>query len=82
MKFIEELEFFIKNQDDLVKKYGGKTLVIKGTRIVGIYDDPLRAFLEASKTHTPGSFMIQPCEPGTEAYSVTVTSYKLLVQNG
>jgi hypothetical protein len=76
--FQEELNFFQENQDDLVKKYGGKTLAIKGNEIIGAYDSPLEALKEASKNHKLGSFMIQQCQPGVDAYTVTISSLGLI----
>lgn len=72
--FERELEYFISNQNELVKSYRGKVLVIRGQEIVGVYDTPLAAYIEAQKEHPLGSFMIQPCEPGPEAYTVTINS--------
>lgn len=68
--FQEELNFFKENQDELVEKYGGKTLAIKGEEVIGAYDSPLEALKEASKNHEMGSFMIQPCQSGPDAYTV------------
>jgi hypothetical protein len=73
-KFSEELDFFIANQEDLVRNYQGKILVLKGSKVIGVYPDPLSAYIETQKEHPVGSFMIQPCIPGPEAYTVTITS--------
>lgn len=72
--FEEELKYFISNQDDLVKKYRGKILVLKGKEVLGAYSSPMEAFVGAQKDHKLGTFMIQPCEPGPEAYTVTLAS--------
>jgi hypothetical protein len=72
--FQQELVFFKKNLNNLVNQYKGKILVIKGNRVVGAYDNTIEAFNEATKKYKPGSFMIQPCEPGPEAYTVTINS--------
>ena len=72
--FEEELKYFISNQDDLVKKYRGKILVLKGKEVLGAYSSPMEAFVAAQKDHKLGTFMIQPCEPGPEAYTVTLAS--------
>jgi len=69
-----ELAYFIAHQDELVAKYPGKTLVLHGEQVRGVYDTPLDAYVEASKQFKPGTFMIQPCQPGAEAYTVTVNS--------
>lgn len=75
--FERELEFFIANQDRLVKEHGGKTLVLKGQEVVGVYDTALDAYLDASENHEPGTFMIQPCVEGSDAYTVTITSHAI-----
>jgi hypothetical protein len=70
--FETELAFFIANQHDLVERHNGKVLVIRGEQIAGVYNSPLEAFVEAQKQFQPGTFMIQPCAPGPEAYTVTI----------
>jgi hypothetical protein len=72
--FKDELDFFIANQEELVKKHFGRILVIKGKTIVGVYDTALDAYIETQKEHKLGTFMLQPCERGTEAYTVTINS--------
>jgi hypothetical protein len=74
-----ELAYFIAHQDELVAKYLGKTLVLQGEAVLGVYETPLEAYVEALKQFKLGTFMIQPCEPGTEAYTVTVYSAAALV---
>ncbi|MFZ2445916.1 MAG: hypothetical protein WAW37_06130 [Syntrophobacteraceae bacterium] len=72
--FIEELNFFIENQDQLVREHRGKVLVIKGRNVIGVYPSSLSAYLETQKEHELGSFMIQLCLPGPEAYTVNISS--------
>lgn len=74
-----ELKYFIDNQEDLVRRYRGKVLVITGNKIQGIYNSALEAYFEAQIKLKPGSFMIQTCEPGPEAYTVNITSQKLVL---
>jgi hypothetical protein len=75
--FDGELQFFIANQDRLVANHRGKTLVLKGEEVVGVHDDPLEAYLAAVKRFERGTFMIQPCAEGVDAYSVTITSHEI-----
>lgn len=70
--FEKELAFFITNQSDLVERHNGKVLVIRGDHVEGVYDSALEAFLEGRKRFEPGSFMVQPCAQGPEAYTVTI----------
>jgi len=71
--FKDELDFFVSHQAELVEKYQGKILVIKGNELLGVYNDALQAYTETQKHYEPGTFMIQPCQPGPEAYSVTIS---------
>jgi len=75
--FDRELQFFIANQDRLVADHRGKTLILRGEEVVGVLDSPLEAYLEAIKSYEPGSFMIQPCAEGSDAYTVTITSHEI-----
>ena len=76
--FDEELEYFISNQEELVREHGGKFLIIKGKAIVGVHSSALKAYLAAIKSHEPGSFMVQRCIPGPGAYTVTIASANLV----
>jgi len=73
-RFQDELDFFISNQDDLVRRYRGKVLVLKGRQVVGVYRDLLEAYFEAQREHELGTFMLQRCEPGPDAYTTTIIS--------
>jgi len=75
--FQNELAYFIAHQDELVRQHRGKVLVLKDQGVVGVYDTMLSAYLEAQKTHPLGTFMLQPCEPGQDAYTVTISTHGL-----
>jgi hypothetical protein len=75
--FEKELEYFKANQAEWVKKHNGKVLVIQGGVLLGVYVTALQAYLETQKVHPVGTFMIQPCEPGPSAYSVTIASTQI-----
>ena len=47
--FDTELKYFIAHQDELVSKYQGKTLVIRGEHVEGAYDSALAAYIEGQK---------------------------------
>ncbi len=70
----EELNYYIENQDELVKKYEGKYLVIKDKKVVGVYDSELEAYNDAKSKFKAGTFLIQPCMPGSESYTQTFHS--------
>jgi hypothetical protein len=75
--FQTEMQYFIEHQAELVSKYRGQVLAIQGQSILGAYRTALEAYLETQKTHPLGTFMLQPCEPGPEAYTVTVATHDL-----
>ena len=70
--FDDELAFFVKNQQQLVERYSGKALVIKGNEIVAVHDTPLEAYLQVQRHQQLGTVMIQVCLPGPDAYTVTI----------
>ncbi|MFA7402183.1 MAG: hypothetical protein WCZ21_06600 [Bacteroidales bacterium] len=67
----KELQYYIDNQNELVAKYIGKYLVIKGQTIIGVYDTEIEAYSETVKKHELGTFLIQECQPGDENYTQT-----------
>ncbi|HEV7889007.1 MAG TPA: hypothetical protein VGP08_00140 [Pyrinomonadaceae bacterium] len=73
----ENLDYFIANQPELVNRYDGKVLVIKNSEVVGAYNTPLEAYQEALKRFELGTFSIQPCKPGVEAYTVTISTQEI-----
>ena len=70
--FEKELQFFIANQDDLVKRFRGTVLIIRGDEVVGAFPTAMDAYSSASERFPAGSYMLQPCEPGPSAYTVTI----------
>ena len=43
-KMAKEFEYYIKNQQELVKQYKGKFIVIKEQSVVGVYDTEIEAY--------------------------------------
>ncbi len=70
----QELDFFKKNQKDLVQKYEGKFLVIKDRKVQGVYDSEMEAYTDAQKQFQLGTFLIQESSPGQESYTQTFHS--------
>lgn len=77
--FSEEFEYFKENQEALVSQYCGKFLVLVGRKAVGAYPTALSAYMNAQKDHPLGTFMIQQCVPGPEAYTVTLATADVAV---
>lgn len=70
----EEFQYYLGHQDELVKQYRGKFVVIKGAAVIGVFDSELEAIEKTSQEHELGTFLVQKCEPGTEGYSQTYHS--------
>lgn len=68
----KEFQYYLDHQDELVKEYNGKVVVIKDQEVIGAYDSVVDAVLESNKTHTPGTFLVQRCSPGSADYTVTI----------
>ena len=73
-KLEQELNYYIQHQDELVKKYEGKYLIIKDKQVVGVYDEEIDAYNDAKSKYEVGTFLIQPCMPGSESYTQTFHS--------
>ena len=65
----KEFEYYLEHQDELVKEYDGKFIVIKDQSVIGAYDDRAKAIQETTKEHARGTFIIQKCSPGKEDYT-------------
>jgi len=70
----QQLEYFKSNQNELIKKYEGKFLVIKDQEIQGAYDTEMEAYTNAKNEFELGTFLIQQCLPGQESYTQTFHS--------
>lgn len=70
----KEFNYYLAHQDELVKKYKGKHLVIIGEQVVGVYDNEQDAYFSSLKKFEAGTFLIQHCESGPESYSQTYHS--------
>jgi hypothetical protein len=70
----KEFQFFLDHQAELVAKYSGKFLVIRGTEVIGAYDSDEEAYFQTLKKFEPGTFLIQFCEDGDASYTQTFHS--------
>jgi len=67
-------QWYLDNQNEIVQKYNGKYIVIKSNAIVGSYNSDIEAILESEKKYELGTFLVQRCSPGTEAYTQNFSS--------
>ncbi len=64
-----EFNYFLDNQNELVKKHRGKYVVIVADKVVGEFESDAAAYFETIKKYQLGTFLIQLCEPGDGAYT-------------
>ncbi len=69
-----EFRYYLLHQPELVQHYAGKVVVIKNQSIIGAFDNEADAVHETAKSHELGTFLIQRCENGSDAYTQTFHS--------
>ena len=70
----QEFEFYLAHQDEMVKKYDGKYIVIKNGEVLGEYDDELNAVTQTKKSYELGTFLVQKVSQGDADYTQTFHS--------
>lgn len=70
----KEFQYYLNNQEMLLKKYLGAYLVIKNEEVIGSYKTQLDAYNSTAKEHEVGTFLIQHCLPGNDSYTQTFHS--------
>ena len=75
MSSLESLfNYYLSNQTELVKQYNGKHIVLVDNTVVGAFDSMDEAYGFAESNYELGTFLIQLCTPGDEAYTQTFHS--------
>jgi hypothetical protein len=70
----KEFKYYLDHQDELVKKYNGRILVIRGNEVVGDYATTEEAYFKSQEQYELGTFLIQKCSPGDKDYTLTFHS--------
>ena len=70
----KEFKYYLEHQEELVKQYNGKFIVIKNNSVIGAYVSETEAYNVTLKSHELGTFLIQLCLPGKESHTVTFHS--------
>jgi hypothetical protein len=79
-QLMNEFDYYLEHQQELVQKYNGKVIVIKGQTVIGVFDSELEAVQKTSEQHELGTFLVQKCEPGRESYTQTYHSRVVFAQ--
>ncbi len=66
----DDFHWYVEHQNELVEKYNGKCLVIRNREVLGAYATEEAALAAALRSHPFGEFMVQPCSPGPDAYTI------------
>lgn len=78
----KEFDYYLQNQEELVKLYKDRYIVIKEQKVIGNYPTEMEAYLQTTKLHAPGTFLIQLCTPGKDAFTQTFHSRVTFAQVG
>lgn len=62
-------EHYKSQQNELVKEYNGKYIVLTKDGVQGAYDSEAEGYYTAVEKFGLGNFILQLCTYGTEAYS-------------
>lgn len=62
-------QYYLDHQDELVKQYNGKYLIITADGVMGAFDSMREGYDTALDTYGKGNFMLQLCTEGDSAYS-------------
>jgi predicted GTPase len=73
----KEFQYYLDNQNNLVKKYDGRYIVIVDNQVVGDYEDYSQALSNSLKNYEMGTFLVQKCSPGNKDYTFTFHLPKL-----
>lgn len=55
----KELKYYHDHQKNLIKKYANKFIVIKGKKVIGVYDSHTQAYNETIMSQELGTFLIR-----------------------
>lgn len=75
MTSLENLfKYYLEHQSELVKDFNGKHIILVDDKVVGAFDSMEEAYNYADANYELGTFLIQLCTPGDEAYTQTFHS--------
>lgn len=68
-KVLDQFLYYLAHQDEFVNLYNGKVIVMQGHQVVGVYENEHDAYWGSVDRLEPGTYMIQLCTPGRDAYT-------------
>jgi len=64
-----EFEWYLDNQEDLLRRFEGRVLIIKEQALVGDYETDAEAVMAARREYEMGTFLVQRCSYGSADYT-------------
>ena len=77
MSLQNEFQWYLDHQNELVKQYNGKYLVISGGLVIYSSENKEAAYQKGIEKAGAGKFILQLCTPGTEAYTRTFHTHRV-----
>lgn len=74
----EDFNWYLQHQDELIKEYLGKTLVIREKNVVGSFDSQEEAYEYGMSNYGLGNFLIQECTAGSQSYTQTFYTRRVI----
>lgn len=73
----KEFKWYLNHQDELVKSYNRKYLVISDNKVVYSSANKDKAYQKGIEMLGLGKFILQLCTPGNEAYTMTFHTHRV-----
>ena len=70
----KEFNYYLTHQNELLKDYNNRYLVIVGEKVVDSFDTLEETLEQTAKKYKLGTFLIQECTEGDAAYTRTFHS--------
>ncbi len=70
----KEFKFYLDNQNDLLKEFLNKYIIIKDQKVVASFETKQEAYDYATEKFELGTFLIQHCLPGDLGHTQTFHS--------
>jgi len=78
----KEYLWFKANEEELIKRFYGRYVVIKDEQVIADFGSPALAWQTTIKTHRPGTFVIQHCVPRSERRIPKLATRQLVTVQG
>lgn len=70
----KEFQYYLDHQNELLKSFNGRYIVIADGQIIGDYSTEAEAVETTASKRELGTFLVQKCEPGNAGHTQTFHS--------